>query len=134
MKMNNIQLTGLVCTMLLLSTACEDFLTQKPRLQQTSDLTLSTFKGLTAATTAASPLYSTGWSGRDSVVASDLKSGNAKISPITSGRFVTEYLWANNSAATIDLWSSAYDLISRANNVINALDGFRGRCGSVRAG
>jgi starch-binding outer membrane protein, SusD/RagB family len=126
MKLNNIFVPtlGLLSLMLLFS-ACEDFLTQKPRLQQISDLTLSTFKGLTAATTAAySPLYSTGWYGRDFVVTADLKGGNAKISPMTSGRFVTEYLWANNGAATIDLWSSAYDLIARANNVINALEGF----------
>jgi starch-binding outer membrane protein, SusD/RagB family len=111
--------------MLLLTTACEDFLTQKPRLQQTTDLTLSTFKGLKSAVTAAySPLYSTGWYGRDFEVTADLKGGNAKISPITSGRFFVEYLWSNNAANTIDLWSSAYDLIARANNVINALDGF----------
>ena len=126
MKTNNIRILGLgLVTLLLLIAGCEDFLTQKPRLQQTSDLTLSTFKGLTAATTAAySPLYSTGWYGRDFVVTADLKSGNAKISPITSGRFITEYLWGNNAAITIDLWSTAYVTISRANNVINALVGF----------
>jgi len=126
MKMKNIFFlsVGLV-SLLLLSTACEDFLTQKPRLQQTNELTLSTYKGLSDAAAAAyTPLYSTAWYGRDFVVTADLKGGNAKISPITSGRFVTEYLWANNAGSTINLWSGAYDLIARANNVINALEGF----------
>jgi starch-binding outer membrane protein, SusD/RagB family len=126
MKMKNIRFLGVgLIALLLLATACEDFLTQQPRLQQTNELTLSTFRGLTAATVAAyTPLYSTGWYGRDFVVTADLKAGNAKISPITSGRFMTEYLWADNGGATIDLWSSAYDLIARSNNVINALEGF----------
>jgi hypothetical protein len=126
MKMKNIKLLGVgLVSLLLFFTACEDFLTQQPRLQQTNELTLSTFRGLTAATVGAySPLYATGWYGRDFVVTADLKSGNAKISPITSGRFMTEYLWANNGGSTIDLWTNAYDLISRANNVINALEGF----------
>jgi starch-binding outer membrane protein, SusD/RagB family len=125
MKNIHIQFLVMGLSLCLLLSSCEDFLTQKPRLQQTTELTLSTFSGLTAATTAAySPLYSTGWYGRDFVITADLKGGNAKISPITSGRFITEYLWANNGSATINLWSGAYDLIARANNVINALKDF----------
>jgi len=126
MKLNNIRLIGPgLFTLLLLITSCEDFLTQQPRLQQTNDIALSTFRGLTEATIGAySPLYSTSWYGRDFVITSDLKTGNAKISPVTSGRFTIEYQWANNSSNTVDLWTSAYDLIARANNVINALEGF----------
>ncbi len=126
MKKYNIYLPfALLVSLLLISTACEDFLTQKPKLQQTNELTLSTFRGLTAAVVGTySPLYSSTWYGRDFVVTADLKSGNAKISPLTSGRFITEYLWADNQAATINIWTAAYDLIARANNVINALEGF----------
>jgi len=126
MKIKNIWFPGLgLVSLLLLFSACEDFLTQTPNLEQTNELTLSTYRGLTSATVGAySPLYLTSWYGRDFEVTVDLKSGNAKISPITSGRFQTEYQWANVSTATIDLWSSAYDLIARANNVINALPGF----------
>jgi hypothetical protein len=126
MKRKNIRFAGLgLVTFLLLLSACEDFLTQTPKLDQTNELTLSTFRGLTSATVAAySPLYSTSWYGRDFEVTADLKSGNSKISPISSGRFQTEYQWANVSTSTIDLWSSAYTLIARTNNVINALPGF----------
>jgi starch-binding outer membrane protein, SusD/RagB family len=126
MKINNIRFLGLgLISLLLLLSACEDFLTQKSKLNQTNELTLSTYRGLTNATIGAySPLYSTGWYGRDFVVTSDLKSGNAKISPITSGRFQTQYQWSDVSTATVDLWSSAYNLIARANNVINALPEF----------
>ncbi len=126
MKIKEIRFFGLgLVSLLLLFSACEDFLTQTPKLEQTNELTLSTFRGLTSATVGVySPLYSTDWYGRDFVVTADLKSGNAKISPITSGRFQTEYQWANVSTSTVDLWSSAYTLISRANNVINALPGF----------
>jgi hypothetical protein len=126
MKIKNIWFPGLgLVSLLLLFSACEDFLTQTPKLEQTNELTLSTFRGLTSAAVGAySPLYSTDWYGRDFEVTADLKSGNAKISPITSGRFQTEYQWANVSTSTIDLWSRAYDLIARANNVINALPGF----------
>ncbi len=109
----------------LLLAGCEDFLVQTPRLQQTNELTLSTYKGLNSATVGAyTQLYATQWYGRDFEVTADLKGGNAKISPITSGRFVQEYLWTNNSNNTINTWTVAYDAIARANNVINALDGF----------
>jgi len=126
MKIKNIRFLGLgLISILLPFTACEDFLTQEPNLDQTNELTLSTFRGLTSATVGAySPLYSTSWYGRDFVVTADLKSGNAKISPVSSGRFQTEYQWASVSTSTIDLWSSAYILIARANNVINALQEF----------
>lgn len=127
MKIKNIRFFGLgLVSLLLLFSACEDFLTQKPNLQQTNELTLSTFRGLTSATVGAySPLYSTGWYGREFEVTADLKGGNSKISPITSGRFQTEYQWADVSTSQgNDLWTSAYDLIARANNVINALPGF----------
>jgi starch-binding outer membrane protein, SusD/RagB family len=126
MKIKNIRFLGLgLVSLLLVLSACEDFLTQTPKLDQTNELTLSTFRGLTSATVGTySLLYTTSWYGRDFEVTADLKSGNAKISPITSGRFQTEYQWANVSTSTIDLWSSAYTLIARANNVINALPGF----------
>jgi starch-binding outer membrane protein, SusD/RagB family len=126
MKTKNIrfQAPGLIL-LLLLFTACNDFLTQESKLNQTNELTLSTYKGLTSATIGAySPLYLSSWYGRDFVVTADLKGGNAKISPITSGRFQTQYQWSDVSTSTIDLWASAFNLIARTNNVINALSEF----------
>ncbi|MCF8226669.1 MAG: RagB/SusD family nutrient uptake outer membrane protein [Bacteroidales bacterium] len=125
MKTRNIIFLGLLA-MVLSFTSCEDFLLQEPRLSQTNELTLSTYDGLQKATLGAyTPLYSANWYGRNFVVAADLKGGNAKISPLNSGRFRTEYLWNNTPTASHGLWTTAYNLISRANNVINVIeDGF----------
>ncbi len=99
----NIQKTLVVglLALLVFTTACEDFLYQEPRLSQTNELTLSTFEGLQNATLGVyTPLYSSDWYGRDFVVTADLKGGNAKKGPISSGRFFTEYLWNNTPDAT----------------------------------
>ena len=119
-------LIGLAVVLMLSATSCEDFLYQQPRLAQTTELTLSTYEGLQAATLGAySPLYSASWYGRNFVVTADLKGGNAKISPLNSGRFRTDYLWNNTPDASHALWTRAYQAIMRANNVINVLeDGF----------
>ena len=122
----NIQKTIVVglLALLVFTTACEDFLYQEPRLSQTNELTLSTFEGLQAATLGAyTPLYSSDWYGRDFVVTADLKGGNAKKGPISSGRFFTDYLWNNTPQATHGLWTRAYELINRANNVLEVIDG-----------
>jgi starch-binding outer membrane protein, SusD/RagB family len=106
-------------------TSCTDFLEKQPRLSQTNELSLSTFDGINKALIGAySPLYDYTWYGRDFVVMADIKAGNAKSSPMNSGRFRTDYLWNNTPTATAGLWSTAYNLISRVNNIINACDGF----------
>ncbi len=123
MKKINIYLILLAFVMLLPS--CEDYLTQEPRLKQTTELTLSSYDGLmNAAVATYSLLYDDFWYARDFIVVADLKGGNAKISPITSGRFVTTSLWNNTPSSTSYLWTDAYAVIARANNVINAMEGF----------
>ena len=122
----NIQKTIVVglLALLVFTTACEDFLYQEPRLSQTNELTLSTYEGLQAATLGAyTPLYSSDWYGRDFPVTADLKGGNAKIGPISSGRFIEEYLWNNTPQASHGLWTRAYELINRVNNVLEVIDG-----------
>jgi len=119
-------LIGLAVVLMLSATSCEDFLYQQPRLSQTTELSLSTYEGLQAATLGVySPLYSSSWYGRNFVVTADIKSGNAKISPLNSGRFRTDYLWNNTPDASHALWTRAYQCIARANNVITVIeDGF----------
>ena len=119
-------LVGLAVVLMLSATSCEDFLYKQPRLAQTTELTLSTYEGLQAATLGVySPLYSASWYGRNFPVTADLKGGNAKISPLNSGRFRTDYLWNNTPDDSHALWTIAYQAISRANNVINVIeDGF----------
>lgn len=105
--------------------SCDGFLEKQPRLFQTNELSLSTFDGINKALIGSySPLYDPTWYGRDYVVTCEIKSGNAKSSPKNSGRFKTEYLWNNTPTATAGVWGTAYALIARVNNIINACNGF----------
>jgi len=121
----NIQKTIVVglLALLVFTTACEDFLFQEPRLSQTNELTLSTYEGLQAATIGVyTPIYTSEWYGRDFVVTADLKGGNAKKSPISSGRFEEEYLWNNTPQSSTNFWNVAYNVINRANNVLEVIN------------
>ena len=61
-KMKYIITLGL--TVVLLFASCEDFLTEDPKMQQSSELTLSTFEGLDNAIFGAyAPLASVNWYG-----------------------------------------------------------------------
>jgi len=105
--------------------SCTDFLDQQPRLSQTNELSLSTFDGLNKAIVGAySPLYDATWYGRDFIVNAEMRGGNAKASPKNSGRFRGAYLWTATPTATLGTWGTAYNLIARVNNIINALSGF----------
>ncbi|MFB6318547.1 RagB/SusD family nutrient uptake outer membrane protein [Saccharicrinis sp. FJH54] len=126
MKTKLIYVAGLLLFSVAFTSCNKDFLTEEPILQQTNEFTLSTFKGLNQATLGAyTPFVDVAWYGRNFILASDLRGGNAKISPKSSGRFRTEYQWGYNEGTAPGLWTTAYDAIARANNVINAIeDGF----------
>jgi starch-binding outer membrane protein, SusD/RagB family len=108
-----------------LTFACKkDFLVQTPRLSQSNELTLSTYKGLAASTVGVySRLCATSWYGAGLVITADIKGGNAKRGSAQSGRYVDEYLWNNSPSSTSALWTDAYATIAKANNVINVIDG-----------
>jgi starch-binding outer membrane protein, SusD/RagB family len=108
-----------------LSVACsEDFLMQVPRLSQSNELTLSTYKGLAAGTAGAySALCANSWYGAGLVITADMKGGNGKRGSAQSGRYVDEYLWNNSPSSTSQLWTDAYATIAKVNNVINVIDG-----------
>mgnify|MGYP001181023401 CR=1 FL=1 len=109
----------------LMITSCEDELEQLPPEQLSNELSLGTYDNLVLATNGSyTQLGATNWYGRDFTVIADLKGGNAKSSPLNSGRFQTEYNWANSQSESAALFDNAYSLISRANNVINALVDF----------
>lgn len=102
--------------------SCQDFLVEEPVLDQTTNLTLSTYEGLNSATVGAySPLYSSTWYGRDFILNADLMGGIAKLGPISSGRFTEAYHWNWTESSTSNLWTYAYYVISLTNNVINNL-------------
>ncbi len=112
-----------LATALLVFTSCEDFLLRESKLDQTYELSLSDYDGLLNATLGTySLLCSPNWYGEDFVIIADLKGGNAKRSPLTSGRYAEEFLWVNDPTNTPGLWTTAYAAISRANNVIKVID------------
>ncbi|MCY1722194.1 RagB/SusD family nutrient uptake outer membrane protein [Prolixibacteraceae bacterium Z1-6] len=123
MKIKYKYILGVLVLALGLS-ACDNFLTEEPILQQTNEFTLSTYKGLNQATLGAyTPFFNTPWYGRNYVVSSDIRGGNAKLSPKSSGRFRTDYQWGFSPDIAPGVWTTAYDAIARANNVINTIDG-----------
>ncbi len=124
MKSKHYIIASIALGIMIAMTSCEDYLYQEPRLQQTNELSLSTFDGLQKATLGAyTPLYHPNWYGRNYIVYGDLKGGNAKISPLNSGRFRTTYLWNATPTSAPPAWTQIYELIARANNVINAIEG-----------
>lgn len=109
----------------LVFTSCEDELEQLPPQQLSNELSLGTYDNLVLATNGIyTQIGGTSWYGRNFTVIADLKGGNAKSSPLNSGRFQTEYNWANSAGSSAGLFDNGYNLIARANNVINALEGF----------
>lgn len=119
---NNIKLLAII--MVLFLTSCgEEFLQKEPLLDQSYELTLSNFSGLEQATMGVySPLYNADWYGAEFIIAADLKAGNAKSSPLNSGRYQTDFNLNLDPANTSGLWNNAYQAITYACNVINAID------------
>ncbi|MCL1974128.1 MAG: RagB/SusD family nutrient uptake outer membrane protein [Bacteroidetes bacterium] len=118
-------ITILACTILLFG--CKDFLIEEPKTVQSDVLTMSEYTGLNKAVAGAySPLYSGNWYGSAYVLDAEMRSGNGKRpaeSDYTSGRFIVPYSLDYNASSTPALWSTAYYVISCANNVIDNLEG-----------
>ncbi len=120
---NKILILAAVLGIAVLFPSCEDFLNTSPALEMTSELSMSTLQGLAEATNGIyAPLYSSTWYGRGFPVTSDLKGGNAKASPLNTGRFRREYTWTNNPSETTGLYTLGYIAITRACNVLDYAD------------
>jgi tetratricopeptide (TPR) repeat protein len=103
--------------------SCEDFLVREPVTGQSENLVFSTFEGFNSATLGVyAPMYSVDWYGAAFMIHADLKADNAKSSPVSSGRYQSEYNWAQNASTTNPLWNVAYITITNACNVIDAVD------------
>lgn len=117
----------IISGVLLVLAGCKDFLIKEPVLQQTSELTLSSFAGLNNATIGAyTPLYGANWYGGYFVLSSDMRGGNGKLKPNDAGYQFDSYTWNYTPENTENLWTTAYVAITRANNVINAIPNFDG--------
>ncbi|HUS86343.1 MAG TPA: RagB/SusD family nutrient uptake outer membrane protein [Bacteroidales bacterium] len=107
----------------ILFAACEKILEKSPPLQLDNEQVLTDYNLLLQATNAAySPLYSANWYGRAHLVVPDLMGNNAKQSPRSSGRFQQTYNWNYTPGDNVGLWTTAYDVIARANNVLEYVD------------
>lgn len=106
---------------------CKDFLVEDPILEQSNELTLSTYEGLDKAVAGAySPLASSYWYGADFVIYNELKTSNGKKwigSSWDSGRCNDIYNINFNPNQTSSLWGYAYFVISSVNNVMDNLEG-----------
>ena len=111
----------------LFLTGCENYLVEEPILQQSNELTMSTYNGLNNAVAGAySPLASSTWYGAYYVLDGEMRAGNATIptnSDFTSGRMLAARDISYNSNATSGLWGLGYYIISCVNNVMDNLDG-----------
>lgn len=107
-------------------TSCHDFLTEEPKLKQSNELTFATFDNLNNAAAGVYAIFqSASWYDGAFILQSELRAGNAKNpkNASGSGRYLTDTQWNYNESNTSAVWSCAYYTISRANNVINNLDG-----------
>ena len=106
-------------------TGCEDFLTREPQLEQSTEITLSTYSGLNDATHGAYYyIASSGWYGQSWVIDAEMRSGNGmKSNYKNSNRCTQAYNWNYTEDGTSGMWSTAYVTIAMANNVIDNLEG-----------
>lgn len=106
-------------------TGCSDFLTREPQLQQSTEITLSTYSGLNDATHGAYYyIATTGWYGQSWVLDAEMRSGNGMKSNFkNSNRCTQAYNWNYTEDGTSGMWSTAYYTIAMANNVIDNLEG-----------
>ena len=117
-------ITILMSSVILLG--CEDFLEESPILTQSTELTLSSYKGLDNSVAGAySPLADGQWYGAYFVLDAEMRSGNGKkpTGEFDSGRMTVSYNLSYSENSTSGLWGYAYFVISAANNVINNLEG-----------
>ncbi|TFH38852.1 MAG: hypothetical protein E4G95_02615, partial [Bacteroidia bacterium] len=121
MKSKNI--LYMLTVMAVIFAGCEDLLEKTPPLQLDNGKVLSSYELILQATNAAySPLYSANYYGRSNLVVPDLMGNNAKQSPRSSGRYQQTYNWNYTPGDNVGLWTTAYDIIARANNILESID------------
>ncbi len=108
-----------------LLTACEKQLELEPKDSQSTGQALSTMKGIDAAVVGMyANMRSANYYGRYLFMYGDLSSADVYLAKANSNRFISTF---QRSFAAVDvdalgIWTAAYSTISRANNIINAVD------------
>ncbi len=104
---------------------CEGFLVREPHLQQSNELTLSTYDGLNKAVAGAyTHIASTSWYGQSWVIGAEMRSGNGVKNQVrNSGRCTAAYDWNYTPESTSGIWSYCYVLTAAVNNIMDNLEG-----------
>jgi starch-binding outer membrane protein, SusD/RagB family len=125
MKRNINYISMIVAASMLFAACTESFLEKNPKSQNNTESALQTYQdALVALTGAYDGMQTTAYYGRNFIVTGDVASDNVKVSPTNSGRFLTEYSYSSipSSQNPEDFWTIAYDVINRANMIINNID------------
>lgn len=106
--------------------SCEDFLDKTPPTQMSNQLALSNFTNMTLATNAAyGKLLSTSYYGSDMIVLPEIRGIDARSSKDkSSGRYHTNYAWAETPGNSVYLWTIAYSVITDCCNILEAIEGY----------
>ena len=107
---------------------CNDFLTEEPKMSQSNELTLATYKGLSDAVAGAyAYMSSTGWYCGNFIVKNEMNTENGMVhigKDTDTGRAAGDYRIVNyNENNTSGMWSTCYVMIAAVNNVIDNLEG-----------
>lgn len=107
---------------------CNDFLTEEPKMSQSNELTLATYKGLSDAVAGAyAYMSSTGWYCGNFIVKNEMNTENGMVhigKDTDTGRAASDYRIVNyNENNTSGMWSTCYVMIAAVNNVIDNLEG-----------
>ena len=124
--MKNYKIIIALMIMFLGFSSCEGYLDREPLLEDSKELILGDKDGINDATAALySHFYRTSWYAAQFPIITDLKGNNSKSSPLSSGRYLTEYNWYQTPSNTMaGLWGRAYMAITAASDVIDAVAEF----------
>jgi len=118
----------------IIFTSCEEFLERDPILSNSNELSLSTLNGLNLATLGAyTSFYDVDWYGAAFPIEADIKTDNAKSSPINTGRYQNTYNWNQDPSNTAGLWTEAYSAITKVCNVLDAIESYELQPGETQA-
>jgi hypothetical protein len=108
-----------------LFTACDRELELEPKDSQSTGQALSTMKGINAAVVGMyANMRSVSYYGRYQFMYGDLSSEDVYLAKANSNRHIPTFQrnFAAVDADALGIWTAAYSTISRANNIINAVD------------
>ena len=118
----NLVLAGILSTGML-SSCSEDFLDKEPYTEvKTTDALLTDTDVLTALNGTYSGMHTIDLYGRSIPLLGDLLADNTYVSAKNAGRYLEfeGYFFTRNSGNITNMWSDAYTVILRANNIINS--------------